>query len=388
MKVCLYGVLAMAVALVKVAASAQQEPGSPPEVTEADASRLLLGCPGEVRRRVLARDESGSETFFTSRDPWFVRSDTYWGDGADGMTSVSHTLVHPSSCFTIVVVETFETSSPFLRSFILEATGEVAPEFLIDPILGVETEPYSPAAARHGAALLLLETRARTGGEPNPEYVPCPAISDSSVGGVTPTEPLAATTEWVEGLPSPAHSVRHGSTVVLIGTQQARTTRWPGRWRLFAYSLRSRFGAEVIAVYDARLNRHRWVLATISCAVGRTDWLANDGDWFFGVTDAPADAATPQIIGLDARTGDARAFMLDELSDDDGLPTLYELCSGDPVAADDGCLDLSATRRGLIVSSCVSPRGSCRTREIGFDLLRRLVRRAQRLATRRQDQRP
>lgn len=373
---------------MEVAASAQEPLPGPTGITEDEARRWLAGCPESVRSRVLARDAGGGETVWTVREPWLIRSDSYWGDGEDGMTSVDHTLLHPRSCFAIVVQESFETSSPFLRTFVLEGSEEAAPPFLLESILGVEVEPYDPSALGHGAARLLMATRAATGGEPNPEYLPCQSALDSSHRGVTPTEPLAPRSEWREGAPDPTPYVYSSGTVLVSDPARARTTAWPGRWRLLSYPIASRFGAEVVAVHDTRRDRHRWVLASISCAVGRTDWLAHADGWFFGVTDAPADAAAPRIIGLDANAGEARVFVLDELSDDDGLPTVDELCSGDAAAAEGGCLDLSATARGLVVSSCATPNGSCRTRHIDFGLLRRLARHARGSSPPRQDRIP
>jgi len=87
---------------------------------------------------------------------------------------------------------------------------------------------------------------------------------------------------------------------ITFGVQLSRSTR-RGRYEIYEAVLNGRWGLGVVAVYDRRAHRHRWLFRTGGCVLGLIRWIGGQGSLLVGV-------ARPPHPGLE--TGD-QPFVVD-----------------------------------------------------------------------------
>lgn len=331
----------------------EQESAWQPIDAAAFESRLA-SCPATVRATVAAsRDEHADEVSYAEHSSWIRRSSQSWGDGIDGATMTEHHLVELVSCFETRLHEVVENSSLFQLSVSMSESRAPAPRAWAELALGMPLETLTPSDPRHALPRLLTALRERSAGEQNIERSGCPPAPSA---GPSVSQPLMPAQPWHAGAPRAAPAVWSAGHVT-IGTDAPRPT-WRGQGtELWEVALPSRYGATAVAQYDARLDRHRWLLVTRECVVGPIEWLGVRAGWMVAVVDAAPSDHAPELAAFHFERGEVRRVWWPFLGDDDGLPRAYALCGRPEVEEDGGCLRV--TLRGGRLRAAVCFEGDC-----------------------------
>jgi len=346
-------------------AAAQDEAGTWEEIAEAHFATQLASCPAAVRATVAAAQLPGpDEVRYARLPPWVRRTDVSYGDGLDGSTHMMHHLIELRSCFEVSVSASYENSSPFEVRLTMAGSDAPAPRVWAELALGMPIEMLRPGDPRHALPQLLVELEREQPVDQNLELHDCPAMS---AGAPRLSEPLMPAQPWLPGPP------RRWPTVWVDGYVMFASAAAPRRaWRgpdaeMWEVNLPSRYRAVAVAQYDRRLDRHRWLLVTRWCAVGRVHWLGQRREWVLAAVHGPSTEQGPELIAIHLQRGDVRRLWWPALRDEAGLPRARALCDGPGRVTLDGC-SYFALRRGHISALLCGPYG-CQSSRAEIDSL-------------------
>lgn len=245
-------------------------------------------------------DEDYADVHFVQRGPrWLVHYAT-WGNGVDAGYAGWSEMLDPRSCARLRYE--WATSDGAMRSestFRWHNRGAPTDEEVRE--LAAERGQVSNPA--HALARLRLAQRCHE----------LPGITAARAwelaGPIAPAQPWLAgrpatpvSTFW----PNPQQTPGTLGGVTVPALSAPARVRQAGALELWSSSASDRNGAQAIAVYDPRADRHRWLVLTRGCIQGtRVRWIAAEGPFVIGITESrhPVYQDGDGVLVLDLQRG-------------------------------------------------------------------------------------
>jgi hypothetical protein len=294
---------------------------------EAEVRRAYARCgtaPGfEIPPPLGPEDHDWSSFTVDRRTAGWLVAYTSWGNGVDAEFGGWRELFDPARCAQLRY--DWGTSDGAMRS-----EGEIRwrnrGEPSDDELRDVASERGRSDEPAHAFAQLWLSSRCDGGPDGEPAG-PTEGRSWDVVGPMAPAQPwfpgrpvTQVATFWSE---RSTGSPLRGVDVPGLGTP--RRAHRSGAFELWTAERDDRNGAQAIALYDPRTDRHRWLAVTRGCIHGTTvRWIADGEGIAVGVTVSRHGvyAANDGVLVLDLERGLAMRLVVDgnlARSDDDDL---------------------------------------------------------------------